>query len=174
MEFGMTVQKQLGNVGNSKPNWRTPSFFRGVGNRRYTTNQLILGRNSFKQKTMWQQWRSIWSRYITWFINKKNHFSQLTYIQHGTIEFQNMKWFTGDLRPMHWCTAISFRCFTFNSTADGYARGELWETQGILLTWSFDLLPTWWAMVSTRTWILTEFLNDIYIYIIYMYIYIYV
>ena len=22
---------------------------------------------------------------------KKNHFSQLTYIQHGTIEFQNMK-----------------------------------------------------------------------------------
>ena len=83
-------------------------------------------------------------------------------------------WFTGDLRPMHWCTAILFRCFTFNSTADGYARGELWETQGILLTWSFDLLPTWWAMVSTRTWILTEFLNDthIYIYIIILNVYI--
>ena len=37
MEFGMTFQKQLG-MECHHPNWRTPSFFRGVG--RKTTNQL--------------------------------------------------------------------------------------------------------------------------------------
>ena len=37
MEFWMTFQKQLGM--ENHPNWRTPSFFRGVGS---TTNQFVL------------------------------------------------------------------------------------------------------------------------------------
>ena len=44
MEFGMTFQKQLGMEWNYHPNWRTPSFFRGVG--RKTTNQLQYGERS--------------------------------------------------------------------------------------------------------------------------------